>query len=127
MNDLTKKQQLWSREKYRVMFHSQKHYNEIREVLKQGKDIERVDQLIEEAGKIEPTKGSVSNAYQHMWGYFKKNATEEEREAYRSKLDAFMDDKLGSDDLLAYLKRLAVKYGVEYLLKSTILKSGIGE
>jgi len=122
MNDLAKRQQRWSREKYRVMFHSQKHYNEIREVLKQGTDMARVDQLIEEAGKINPTKGSVCNAYQHMWGYFKKYATEEEKEAYRSKLDAFMDDKLGSDDLLAYLKQLAVKYEVEYLLQSTILQ-----
>ena len=121
MNELTKMQQRWSQEKYRVMFHSQKHYNEIREVLKKGTDIERVDQLIEEAGKIEPTKGSVCNAYQHMWGYFKKYATEEEREAYLSKLDAFMDDNLGSEELLSFLRQLALRYKVEYLLKSTIL------
>ncbi|QTD43228.1 YbgA family protein [Sporosarcina sp. Te-1] len=122
MNDLTKKQQRWSREKYRVMFHSQKHYNEIREVLKRGTDLERVDQLIEEAGKAEPTKGSICNAYQHMWGYFKKYASEEEREVYISMLDAFIDDKVGSEELLAYLNQLAVKYEVEYLLQSTILK-----
>ncbi|GKV56539.1 hypothetical protein NCCP2222_24860 [Sporosarcina sp. NCCP-2222] len=121
MNDLAKRQQRWSREKYRVMFHSQKHYNEIREVLKQGTDMARVDQLIEEAGKINPTKGSVCNAYQHMWGYFKKYATEEEKEAYRSKLDAFMDDQLGSEELLSFLRQLALRYKVEYLLKSTIL------
>ncbi|MBB4824939.1 uncharacterized protein YbgA (DUF1722 family) [Sporosarcina luteola] len=121
MNELTKKQQRWSREKYRVMFHSQKHYNEIREVLKRGTELERVDQLIEEAVALQPTQGSICNAYQHMWGYFKKYATEEEKAAYVSKLNGFTQNKLDSEELLAYLRQLAVRYRVEYLLKSTIL------
>ena len=36
--------------------------------------------MIDDALLIEPSIGSVCNAFDHMWGYFKKCAEEEERQ-----------------------------------------------
>lgn len=112
---------LWSREKYRVMYFSQRHYDEIRGVLKRGTDLKRVEILIEEAVTLEPTKGSIINAYQHMWGYFKKYALLSERDTYINKMSAFENDEIEGKELMDFILQLAAKYEVNYLLKSTIL------
>lgn len=113
---------LWSQEKYRVMYFSQQHYNEIRKVMKSGAEIHRVKELIEEAISLKPTTGSILNAYQHMWGYFKKYASLEEKQASASKSAAFSNGQLEPSELLVFIRELALKYEVDYLLQSTILE-----
>lgn len=122
MNDRKWIDKLWSREKYKVMFYSQNHYNEIRSVLKSGVDVERVKTLIEEAFTLRPSIGSVLNTYQHMWGYFKKYASAQERQAYVLKANAFNKGEVEARELLMLIRELALKYEVDYLLKSTILQ-----
>ncbi|MHC8515548.1 YbgA family protein [Sporosarcina sp. ITBMC105] len=122
MNNRKEIDKLWSREKYKVMFYSQKHYNEIRSVLKSGVDVERVKTLIEEAFTLRPSIGSVLNAYQHMWGYFKKYASAQERQAYVLKANAFSTGEGEARELLMLIRELALKYEVDYLLQSTILQ-----
>lgn len=124
MTDKRDAEVLWSREKYRVMAHSQQHYNEIREVLKESPESSRIRELIAEAAAMQPTKGSIINAYQHMWGYFKKRASEKEKVRYSLLLDSFREGYSDEAQLFAYIWQLAVKYEVDYLLKSTILSEG---
>ena len=111
----------WAREKYKVMMHSQKHYNLIREVLKKNVNMEELTNLIEESYEVKPTKGSVENTYNHIWGYFKKICTEEEREASKQMKAGFMNDEISRDELLKFISHLADKYKVEYLQNSSIL------
>ena len=73
-------EQLWREEKYRVLLHSQKQYDAIREKLKNQTSYEEIRMMIEHAITIDPSQGSVINAYDHMWGYFKKLATDEEKQ-----------------------------------------------
>ncbi|MDW0114880.1 YbgA family protein [Sporosarcina saromensis] len=122
MNNRKEIDKLWSREKYKVMFYSQKHYNEIRSVLKSGVDVERVKTLIDEAFTLRPSIGSVLNAYQHMWGYFKKYASAQERQTYVLKANAFSTGEVEARELLMLIRELALKYEVDYLLQSTILQ-----
>ncbi|SEJ47167.1 Uncharacterized conserved protein YbgA, DUF1722 family [Bhargavaea ginsengi] len=122
MNERRMMEELWSREKYRVMYHSQAHYDQIRQTLKGQPDLKEIEMLISEAVKIPATPGSVRNAVQHMWGYFKKQADEEEKEEYRRLMDGFSSGSTREEDLLLFLRRLAEKYDVEYLLNSTILE-----
>lgn len=112
---------LWKKEKYLVMFHSQNHYQKIRETLKHDCTVRDIERLIEEAKKVEPAKGSVVNAYQHMWGYFKKQATEEERAAYMDNQQRYENGEADSAELIHFLRSLAEKYQKEYLLQSSIL------
>ncbi|WP_217588212.1 YbgA family protein [Lentibacillus saliphilus] len=116
-------EKLWRREKYGVMFHSQTHYIQVRNVLKTKCTIEDVTRLIDDAKQIEPTKGSVLNTYQHMWGYFKKYATEDEKAAYKQNTLYFERDEVRADVLLRLILSLAKKYEVDYLLNSSLLIS----
>lgn len=64
-------EQLWREEKYHVLLHSQQSYQIIRNALKTDLSIHQVQQMIDDALLIEPSIGSVCNAFDHMWGYFK--------------------------------------------------------
>ncbi|BAN93190.1 hypothetical protein SDSE167_0799 [Streptococcus dysgalactiae subsp. equisimilis 167] len=76
-------QKQWAYQKYWVMAHSQQHYNALRELFKGNQWSEEkvltFHCLIEEAQAIPPTVKSLRTAYQHVWGYFKKVASQEEK------------------------------------------------
>ena len=54
-------------------------YNYIRELLKQSPTLNEVQLTINEALQTTPSNGSIINAYDHMWGYFKHKANEIEK------------------------------------------------
>lgn len=109
---------LWREEKYNVMFHSQKHYTIIRQAMREQQPYEEIKQLITEALTHSPTAGSMQNACQHMWGYFKKLSTAEERAHYTTLIE-----QQDFQQLLHLLKQLAEQYNVTYLLESRVLTS----
>lgn len=110
---------LWREEKYRVMFYSQRHYNAIRQAMREQLPHEDIERLIREALACTPTSGSMQNACQHMWGYFKKFATAEEK-LYFLQLQETRDFQ----QMLHFLKKLADDYEVTYLIESRLLSNG---
>lgn len=116
-------EKLWREEKYHVLLHSQQSYNEIRELLKSSPSLQEVQLKIEEALRCKPTKGTVINAYDHMWGYFKNNATEAEKEQSKTLKSDFQSDLITKNELLTFLKELAQQYNVTYLLESRVLQT----
>lgn len=108
---------LWREEKYHVMFHSQKYYNLIRQAMRDQLDYDYIEQLIKTALRQMPTEGSMRNACQHMWGYYRKIATTEQKAYYATLLDAQDFEKI-----LSYFKQLAEIYEVTYLRESKILQ-----
>lgn len=58
---------LWKAYKYEVMWHSQQSYNEIREMLKGQCEYRDVEEAIDHALSIQPSKGSVINTFSHIW------------------------------------------------------------
>ncbi len=115
-----KKEILWRENKYEVMSHSQNAYRDIKKSI--GKlSYEELTGLIVRAKKIDKTKGSIINTYQHIWGYFKKQATDQEKQQTFILLDQFTKDKVDEDDLWEWLANLTVKYNQLYLLESTII------
>lgn len=109
-------EKLWREEKYRVMFHSQKHYQLIRHAMRDQLPHAEVAQLITDALLQTPTTGSMQNACQHMWGYFRKVAESEEKLTYAQLIEA-----KDYTELLYFLSKLAMKYEVRYLVESRIL------
>ena len=76
-------QQLWAQNKYLVLSHSSNIYNEIRQYLKNEEvEVSQVQEMIDRACQIPEHRGQVCNAFQHIWGYFKKKATDAERNDY---------------------------------------------
>lgn len=125
-NSLLEAQKEWAYQKYWVMAHSQQHYNALRQLFKgnewSDEKYQLFKQLILEAQDISPSEKTLRVAYQHIWGYFKKQATSDELEVYEG-LEASLANS--SLDMLAFLKRLAEKYQVTYLLASRILQKGL--
>lgn len=115
-------EQLWREEKYRVLLHSQKQYDAIREKLKSQVSYEEIRMMIEHAITIEPSQGSVINAYDHMWGYFKRWATDEEKQSAQKLKELFINHEVSIHDLMSFLNVLAIKYEVHYIQQSTVLK-----
>ena len=116
-------QQLWARNKYLVLSHSSNIYNEIRQYLKNEEvEVSYVQNLIDSACQIPEHRGQVCNAFQHIWGYFKKQATDDERKDYMLLLDRYRFGQASKEDVIAKTRDLLDRYPNTYLQHSTLLK-----
>ncbi|MCL0312445.1 YbgA family protein [Apilactobacillus sp. TMW 2.2459] len=105
------------------MARSQQAYNQIRTLASNNEwNVEKqsyFNQLIKDLESKEPTNSTLTTAYQHVWGYFKKICTEDEKIIYKKYLSKLSTD---NDDLGPYLVYLTDKYKVKYLEKSRIIQ-----
>ena len=116
-------QQLWARNKYLVLSHSSNIYNEIRQYLKNEQvKVSQVQEMIDRACQIPEHRGQVCNAFQHIWGYFKKQASPDERKDYMLLLDRYRFGQASKQDLIARTRDLLERYPNAYLQDSTLLK-----
>ena len=121
-------QQLWARNKYLVLSHSSNIYNEIRQYLKNEEvEVSHVQELIDRACQIPEHRGQVCNAFQHIWGYFKKKATDAERKDYMLLLDCYRFGQASKEDLITKTRDLLELYPNAYLQNSTLLKGDFHE
>ena len=115
-------EELWAKNKYYVLSKSQKVYLEIREYLKEKDvDILFLNEKIQRAKDIEESKKDFNNAILHVWGYFKKEATEIEKQGLYKLLQEYMRGKNNQKSVIEYINILLKKYPNEYLQKSTLL------
>ena len=122
-NQKSQCQQLWARNKYLVLSHSSNIYNDIRQYLKNEQvEVSHVQNLIDRACQIPEHRGQVCNAFQHIWGYFKKKATDAERKDYMLLLDRYRFGQASKEDLIAKTRELLERYPNTYLQHSTLLK-----
>lgn len=127
-NQKSQCQQLWARNKYLVLSHSSNIYNDIRQYLKNEEvELNLVQELIDRACQIPEHRGQVCNAFQHIWGYFKKKATDAERKDYMLLLDRYRFGQASKQDLIAKTRELLERYPNTYLQHSTLLKGDAHE
>ena len=127
-NQKSQCQQLWARNKYLVLSHSSNIYNEIRQYLKNEQvEVSHVQNLIDRACQIPEHRGQVCNAFQHIWGYFKKKATDAERKDYMLLLDRYRFGQASKEDLVVKTRELLEHYPNTYLQYSTLLKGDSNE
>ena len=128
INQKSQCQQLWARNKYLVLSHSSNIYNEIRQYLKNEEvEVSQVQEMIDRACQIPEHRGQVCNAFQHIWGYFKKKATDAERKDYMLLLDRYRFGQGSKEDLIAKTRDLLELYPNTYLQNSTLLKGNSHE
>lgn len=114
---------LWAKNKYYVLSKSHKEYLEIREYLKEKEvDITHLNQKIEKVREMEESKKDFSNAILHVWGYFKKEASEIEKQEFFNILEEYMDGKNSQKSVIEYINILLKKYPNKYLQESTLLR-----
>lgn len=119
---LSEAQKQWGQWKYFVMSRSQKEYENLRSLFSGNQWSEEKQIIFQEALKrteiSAPALGSLRNAYQHVWGYFKQVATKEERQLFEQSLFQLSLEK---DEVLPFLQQLTKKYQIGYLLSSKLL------
>ena len=85
-------------------------------------EVSHVQELIDRACQIPEHRGQVCNAFQHIWGYFKKKATDAERKDYMILLDRYRFGQASKEDVIAKTRDLLDCYPNTYLQHSTLLK-----
>ena len=116
-------QQLWAENKYLVLSYSSNIYKDIRQYLKQEVvELSQVQEMIDRACQIPEHRGQVCNAFQHIWGYFKKKATDAERKDYMFLLERYHSGHATKEDLITQTRDLLERYPNAYLQHSTLLE-----
>ncbi|MEG0474077.1 MAG: UV DNA damage repair endonuclease UvsE [Carnobacterium sp.] len=110
----------WARYKYNILEHDPNRYQEIRSLLKvkEGYPVIEFYALIDQALTIEPSQGTQINAASHVWGYFKDEATENEKKKYASYIESLKKGTYSIKAVKNLLLKMAVKYESDYLLNS---------
>jgi len=110
----------WSKYKYSVLEKSLAAYNEIRELLKEKRGYPAVSfySILENALGYAENAGNAVNAAMHVFGYFKRDASEKEKERVLNRIDKYKKGEDGLQPLKKELQRLSLKYEKEYLLES---------
>ena len=122
VSQISQCQTLWARNKYLVLSHSSKIYLEIRQYLKSDSvEAVHVQDLIDQAIALPENRGQVSNAFQHVWGYFKKKASTTEKEDFMHLLLRYQSGQAEKKDLVRAVRNLLVKYPNPYLQQSTLI------
>ncbi len=68
------------------------------------------------------TEKKTVNAYQHIYGYFKKNLNADEIDEYNHIIEKYIADNNGNDALLKnFFRKIADKYNVDYIKKQTLI------
>ena len=113
---------LWAKNKYYVLSKSHKTYIEIREYLKAKEvDILFLKERIQTVRDLEESKKDFNNAILHVWGYFKKDTSEVEKQGLFTILEKYMVGKMNQNSVIEYIKVLLKKYPNKYLQESTLL------
>ena len=86
--------------------------------------MDQVQAYIDQALDLPENSGQVVNAFQHIWGYFKKKATASEKEMFMAQLDSYAAGQIPQQCLVESVKELLSKYPNRYLEESTLINGG---
>nr|WP_314999334.1 YbgA family protein [uncultured Oribacterium sp.] len=115
-------EELWAKNKYFVLSKSHKAYLDIREYLKEKEvDIAYLQEKIQNARNLKESNKDFNNAILHVWGYFKKDASETEKQGLFVLLEEYMKGENSQEAVIQYLNALLKKYPNKYLQESTLL------
>jgi len=110
----------WSRYKYKVLECSQEHYLMVRKLLINKEDYPAIAfyNMIEDALQKEINIENSVNAAQHVWGYFKNQATEAEKRTCLKNIELLKKGEISTKSIKNILWKMTVKYEEKYLLSS---------
>ena len=115
-------EELWAKNKYYVLSKSHKEYLGIREYLKGTElDVSFLKEKIQKIKDMNESRKDFSNAVLHLWGYFKEDASDVEKQELFNILNGYMEERSSQTVVIDYLNTLLKKYPNEYLENSTFL------
>lgn len=110
----------WSRYKYTVLAKNPSGYQAIRQLLKDKFAYPAVFfyEIIDKSLAMPEVREYEQNAALHIWGYFKKTASEKEKQRFLKLLNDYMHGKTTLQAVKNFLLRLAAQFNEQYLLNA---------
>ena len=116
-------QKLWAHYKYQVLAQSPKIYLDIRNYLKEEQvEVSQVQALIDQSLALPENRSHYTVAFQHMWGYFKKKASPQEKADFLFNLERYQAGQIPAQQLIQDIQKLLQIYPNSYLENSSILQ-----
>lgn len=123
---------LWAKNKYDIMARGYENYSAIKHMFKQSNSVPDYSTIYYEIKMMRelPYKTkAVVNTLEHIWGYFKRKATHEEKQQFFFHLEkiqqlptqSFIHIPTEIDQLITFFTELVQKYDEPYLRIATIL------
>ena len=84
-------------------------------------DILVLNEKIQKVRDMKESKKDFRNAILHMWGYFKKQSSEIEKQELFNILEEYMEGKNNQEYVIEYINTLLTRYPNKYLQESTLL------
>jgi uncharacterized protein YbgA (DUF1722 family) len=121
---------LWASEKYSVMAKGYNFYKDIQGKMREAQfaqDYDEIQRLIADYKQKPYDKKALINTLEHVWGYFKKEAEEDDKKHFFSLLNELKELEVVEMDDIPYemklfLQYLQQKYPSDYLNQSTFIK-----
>ncbi|NGP44740.1 YbgA family protein [Bacillaceae bacterium SIJ1] len=126
-------EKLWAQNKYNSMAKGYSSYEAVKRAFSEASDISDYHRIFLRIQNLHYAPYSVKalvNTFEHIWGYFKNEASSEEKERFFELLSAcqkFQEEdqqKYLPDEarrVIAYIHRLLHRHPVDYLNNSTLL------
>lgn len=121
MKEITKIQKYWHYQKYNVMMRDYRDYLHIKTIIKHGATYEELIQALDTILQKPIGHKAFINTFQHLWGYFKKEATIEEKEHYLQIMDLLESQSTHYTSYIHFIQQLIQKYNNQYLYQSAIM------
>ncbi|KAF0227143.1 MAG: UV DNA damage endonuclease [Erysipelotrichaceae bacterium] len=120
-NRITHLEKQWAVFKYEVLEKDPATYQKIRTLLKNKTDPDESMflELIQHAKQQPIHKGHQQTALEHVWGYFKRICTPQEKTKFENELRLWLNNDIELIEIKQSLYSLALKYQVTYLLESS--------
>ena len=116
-------QKKWTKFKYLILAKDHKTYLDIRQYLKNDRpSLDILNDKLSYALNLKESKKDIINAYLHIWGHFKKEAKDIEKEEFFKLIDMYKEDEVSHKKILSFLKKLLENYPDSYLENSLIFK-----
>lgn len=115
---------LWASRKYDIMARGYQYYKVVSAHFHKtstSSDLEHITQRIQQIAEFPYSYPGMSTAIPHMWGYIKRQVTDDERQQYESLWSLFRahpnppDLLAASSPLLRFLHHYANQYQIAYL------------
>lgn len=84
-------------------------------------DILVLNEKIQKVRDMKESKKDFRNAILHIWGYFKKQSSEIEKQELFNILEEYMEGKNNQEYVIEYINTLLTRYPNKYLQESTLL------
>lgn len=110
----------WARYKYLIMERSNETYNDIRKMFGNAGQVTALElyRKIDSALQKDIEVGQAINAAEHVWGYVKGIATQEDRQRFEKLIDNFLTGRNDIRSLKKFLLILTLRQNDAYLLES---------